>query len=300
MSPALHHSLQMGLTPREHCRPPLLPQTAPTRHTPQQRRLRASASAGPLTPGDQLVRRNRGELRLFLDTADLQQWEKWLPCGAFFGVTTNPTLLERAGVACTLGSLRDLSLAAFSLGAEEVQLQTWGGHVGAYVANGRELAYIDPRVVVKVPITREGLEAARTLVRHGVRVTMTGLYAAYQVLLAAGVGAEYAAPYLGRISALGKDGEDEVIQMQEIKEGLESDIRILVASIKSPQQVAALAVEGVGTFTLPPPVVDEMFGQKDTLEAAAAFERAAEKMQEGGVKEAAEARQVAAHSASMQ
>eukprot|EP00271_Cylindrocystis_brebissonii_P004293 TRINITY_DN15928_c0_g1_i1.p1 TRINITY_DN15928_c0_g1~~TRINITY_DN15928_c0_g1_i1.p1 ORF type:complete len:318 (+),score=56.49 TRINITY_DN15928_c0_g1_i1:305-1258(+) len=226
-----------------------------------------------------LVQRNRAKLRLFLDTAERHLWEQWLPTGSFYGVTTNPLLLERAGVTCSVESLTPRAREAFAMGAEEVQLQAFGGTTDAFFTSGMKLAEIDPRVVVKVPLTQDGLVAAHMLVQRGLRVTMTGIYSAHQVLLAASVGADYAAPYLGRINSQGRDGEAEIIDMKDIVESLDSDLRILVASIKSSQQVTALAIEGLTTFALSPEVVADMFYNEDTARAAEDFERAARNMQ---------------------
>ncbi|MEM9448356.1 MAG: transaldolase family protein [Cyanobacteria bacterium P01_E01_bin.6] len=111
------------------------------------------------------------ELRLFLDTADVDQWKAWMPTGMFYGITSNPLLLERASVPCSIQGLTHLAHQAFALGAEEMQMQTWGNTVDDLVNTGRAIADIDQRVVVKVPITKTGTEAASQLITNGVRVT---------------------------------------------------------------------------------------------------------------------------------
>ncbi|GJD22173.1 hypothetical protein RIVM261_071290 [Rivularia sp. IAM M-261] len=121
-------------------------------------------------------------IRLFLDTADTQQWEHWLPTGLFYGVTTNPLLLERSQVTCSVERLKVLANQAFALKAKEVQLQTWGTTVDSLVKTGKLLAEIDKRIVVKAPITKVGTEAASKLIAEGIRVTLTGVYAIHQVL----------------------------------------------------------------------------------------------------------------------
>ena len=104
-------------------------------------------------------------LRLLLDCADPLEWERWLPSGLFQGVTTNPTLLRRAGQPCTLDHLAPLSARAAALGCREIHLQTWGGNAEQQLANGRALAALDrQRVYVKVPITRQGAAVARALI----------------------------------------------------------------------------------------------------------------------------------------
>ena len=157
----------------------------------------------------------RGGSRFFLDTADVAEWEALLPLGMFHGVTTNPTLLERAGVACTVEACRQLAVTAGALGVEEIMFQAWGATTEAMVDQGLRLASIEPaRVTVKVPVTAAGTAAAAELVQRGVRVCLTACYGREQALVAASVGAEYLAPYLGRMDDAGKDGMAECRAMQ--------------------------------------------------------------------------------------
>ena len=147
-----------------------------------------------------LHRENAPGLRLFLDSADPDHWNRLLPLGIFHGVTTNPLLLERAGQACSLKNLEELVRTAVGLGAREIQLQTWGGTSEEMILHGEELARFSRlgiEVAVKVPITREGLTVAAQLRESGCRITLTAVYAPGQVLAAAGLNAAYAAPYLG-------------------------------------------------------------------------------------------------------
>ncbi|GJP65443.1 hypothetical protein CLOP_g22318 [Closterium sp. NIES-67] len=226
--------------------------------------------------GQRLLALGRGRLRLFLDTADVAEWDKWLPTGIFHGVTTNPLLLERAGRECSVDALAKLAHMAFDLGAQEIQLQTWGATVEEMVDTGKRLGIIDPRVVIKIPATVDGIQAARQLISSwGFRVTLTAVYASHQVLLAQGVGAQYAAPYLGRMDALGKDGKAEIIAMQRAVSATSSATRVLVASVRAPGEVSALAAAGVDTFALPPAIVARMLHVPETETAAADFERAA-------------------------
>jgi Transaldolase len=132
---------------------------------------------------------NTQKIRLFLDTADTTEWQNWLPTGLFYGVTTNPLLLEKSQVTCSVEQLKDLARQALNLGAKEVQLQTWGTSVDALVKTGELLAGISDCVVVKVPITKIGTEAASELIAQGIRITLTGVYAVHQVLIAAALGA---------------------------------------------------------------------------------------------------------------
>ncbi|BDA67758.1 Transaldolase [Calothrix sp. PCC 7716] len=218
-------------------------------------------------------------IRLFLDTADTQQWEHWLPTGLFYGVTTNPLLLERSQVTCSVERLKVLANQAFALKAKEVQLQTWGTTVDSLVKTGKLLAEIDKRVVVKAPITKVGTEAASKLIAEGIRVTLTGVYAIHQVLIAAASGADYVAPYLGRINDLGRNGLEDLAAMQLANVGVGGATRILVASIRSVDDIVLLATQGLNTFTFSPIIAEAFFEVTATNQAADDFEQAARRLE---------------------
>jgi transaldolase len=216
-------------------------------------------------------------LRLMLDCADDDQWKAWLPLGMFYGVTTNPLLLESANVPCRVETLRVLAKRSLDYGAQEIQLQTWGGAVEQYVSTGHQLAEIDPRVVVKVPATKVGTAAAVQLIRAGVRVTMTSIYTVPQVLIAAAIGAEYAAPYLGRIHDSGRNGCEDLDMMQRSLNGVGSSLRLLVASIRRTEDIAVLAAQGLNTFTVSGAIAEQLFDVPATAKATEAFEAAAQR-----------------------
>jgi transaldolase len=212
-------------------------------------------------------------LRLLLDSADPRAWSDWLPSGLFHGVTTNPTLLRRAGRPCHSAELRSLTHQALDLGMEEVHLQAWGPDATALAERGAELAAFAPgRVLVKLPITRQGLEAGRRLIAAGVPLTFTACYQAPQVLLAAALGAHYIAPYLGRISDLGGDGHAELVAMQRALDGVGSSTRLLVASLRTPTDLSRLAAAGLSCFTLSAAIAAALLHSEATTQAAAQFE----------------------------
>jgi transaldolase len=215
-------------------------------------------------------------LRFFLDTADSKAWAEWLPLGLFHGVTTNPILLQAAGVPCRLQALSALAQGAFRLGAAEVQVQTFGRTRALYVEHGRAIAAFDPRVVVKIPTTVEGTAAAAILAGEGVRITMTGVYNASQSLVAEALGAAYAAPYLGRMNDAGRDGFCEITAMGRSARAHGATTRILVASLRRASDVSRLAADGLDTFTFNPKVAADFFADDATAQAIEAFEAAAE------------------------
>jgi transaldolase len=239
------------------------------------REIMASESAVEVAEDDY-----RGNLRLFLDSADAETYDAWLPTGMFTGVTTNPAILERDGVECSVEALSALARNALEFDAvDEFQVQTWGEDSDEMWENGIALARLDPeRLVVKVPATLEGIKAANALVVDGVRVTITAAYAPHQVLVAASIGANYVAPYLGRMNDAGRDGMGTIVSMQETVEELESDMRVLVASVRTAAELSKLAAKGCDTFTISEKVAAEMFSDPLTTQAALDFQSAAQRM----------------------
>lgn len=213
--------------------------------------------------------------RLFLDTADATEWKELLPTGVFHGVTCNPTLLERAGEPCTIDNLHRMATLALGY-TDEFMCQAWGNTAQELFECGMALCKPDrDRIVVKVPVTITGVEAAALLIQSHCRVCLTACYNHKQAMVAANVGAEYIAPYLQRMTDAGLDGADECLKMQDIVEGLQADTRILVASIRDCQTMVDLAAEGMETFTFSPAVARDLFQEPMTDKAAAEFEAAA-------------------------
>lgn len=157
---------------------------------------------------DDLEDEDDPSVRLYLDSANTVEWKKWAETGMFYGFTTNPTILKHAGVHCTLPSIRQLTREAFGLDVQELQLQAWGDTMAEMYSCALDLAELDTRVVVKLPITMDGILTARRLVNDGVPVTMTAVYNVHQAVTSLSLGASYVAPYLGRMNDAGKDVGD--------------------------------------------------------------------------------------------
>jgi transaldolase len=220
---------------------------------------------------------------LFLDSADPKAWAQLWPLGLFHGITTNPTLIRRAGQACDSEGLRDLVRTAEAIGCPELHLQAWGDTEADLLHCGQALLALAPeRIVIKLPLTEPGLRAANLLVAAGERVTLTACYSAPQALAAAALGATYVAPYLGRINDDGRDGCGEVITMAHCLRALESPTRLLVASLRSLADLTRLAVEGVETFTLSPQLAQQLWRHNATEAAVAQFEQDARNVEAPG------------------
>ena len=213
-------------------------------------------------------------LRLYVDSAEEKDWRHYLPTGIFYGVTTNPKLLNQTGIGFTIDQLAELAQTAFELGANEIHLQAWGCEMEQMLKIGRELARIDQRVMVKVPITPAGILCARKLIAEGSNVTLTAVHSAQQVLIAITLGASYAAPYLGRMTDGGLNGIEEVTSMGRIVAAMDSPLRLLVASIRQTADLKILAERGLNTFTLLPKIIDDLLENELTRQAVISFEEA--------------------------
>ncbi|EFJ41563.1 hypothetical protein VOLCADRAFT_119676, partial [Volvox carteri f. nagariensis] len=196
-------------------------------------------------------------------------------------ITTNPAILEKDSQRCTLSNLNRLCRIGEDMGVQEMQFQAWGDSAQSMVSVALDLFGMNPNlVVVKLPSTLEGFQAAALLRESAVRITMTAMYNSSQVLLAQCVGAEYAAPYLGRMNdAYGNNqGYKEVVQMQRILSAQKARTRLLVASIRDAFTMASLAAEGCDTFTISPSVASKLFKVTYTLDAVEQFEASARRM----------------------
>ena len=186
--------------------------------------------------------------RFYLDSADLAEAGPLLGSGLLAGLTTNPTLLQRAGIPNA--GIPELVAGARDAGALTVFVQAWGESADELTERGRWIRSLGDDVVVKVPVTARGLRATARLSHEGVPVLSTAVYGAAQVLPVLAAGARYIAPYLGRMDDAGRGGRDQVATMQRIVLAAGSDLRILVASLRSVADVVALAQLGVADFTV--------------------------------------------------
>lgn len=208
--------------------------------------------------------------RLYVDSADLDRVSSLLATGVVHGVTTNPTILERGGRAAA--EIPDLYARWASEGAREIFFQTWGGDAGSFLRNAEGIRALGELVAVKVPATREGFAAASVLVREGATVLVTAVYSVAQALACASIGAQYIAPYLGRMRDAGIDGDAVIARMQEMCAG--SGSNVLAASLRSPDDITGLRLAGVPYFTAAPDVLDAVLFHEVSDSSAGEFDAA--------------------------
>ncbi|MBN6191896.1 hypothetical protein JQN58_34005 [Aneurinibacillus sp. BA2021] len=208
--------------------------------------------------------------RLYVDSADVDRVSRLLAAGVVYGVTTNPTILERGGR--TAAEIPDLYARWVEEGAREVFFQTWGGDTASFLRNAEGIRALGDRVAVKVPATPDGFAAASALVRDGATVLVTAVYSVAQALAGAAIGARYLAPYLGRMRDAGVDGEVVIARMQEMCAGTDSNV--LAASLRSAEDLVGLRRAGVPYFTAAPDVLDQVLSNPVSDASAAEFDAA--------------------------
>ncbi|PQZ47990.1 MULTISPECIES: transaldolase family protein [unclassified Microbacterium] len=208
--------------------------------------------------------------RLYVDSADVDRVSRLLAAGVVHGVTTNPTILERGGR--TAAEIPELYARWESEGAREIFFQTWGGDTDSFLRNADGIRALGDRVAVKVPATAAGFAAASALVRDGATVLVTAVYSVAQALACASIGAQYIAPYLGRMRDAGIDGDAVIARMQEVCAG--SDSNVLAASLRSADDITGLRLAGIPYFTAAPDVLDQVFFHEVSDSSAAEFDAA--------------------------
>lgn len=184
-------------------------------------------------------------MKLFLDTADIDQIREVLEWGIIDGVTTNPSHVARAG-----RSPAELFPEICRLVPGPVSLEAMGLDADTIVAEGRALAKIADNVVVKVPVMKEGLIAVRRLAAEGIKTNVTTNFSAVQALLAAKAGASYISPFVGRLDQVGQDGMNLVSEIRTIYQNYGYETEIIVAAIRHPLHVLQAALIGADICTM--------------------------------------------------
>lgn len=191
-------------------------------------------------------------MKIFLDTADTAEIRRAAEAGLIDGVTTNPTLLARAGGDRSPTELfREIcEIAAGPVSAEVVALDAEG-----MVREGRRLAEVHEHIVVKLPLTEAGLVACRTLTAEDVRTNVTLCFSTAQALLAAKAGATYVSPFAGRLDDIGHDGLEIIAEIRQVYDNYGFATEILAASLRHPRHVQEAMMVGADVATLPPKVL---------------------------------------------
>jgi transaldolase len=192
-------------------------------------------------------------MKFFIDTANIDEIKKGLELGMVDGVTTNPSLISKEQRPFT-DILSDIcTLVDGPISAEVISLDADG-----MVSEGRELAAIHENIVIKVPMTEDGLKAVKRLSAENIKTNVTLIFSSTQALLAAKAGATYVSPFVGRIDDISLDGMELVSDIMTIFANYSLSTQVIVASVRSPQHVAQSALIGADIATIPYKVIAQL------------------------------------------
>jgi transaldolase len=193
-------------------------------------------------------------MKFFLDTANLDELKKGAAWGVVDGVTTNPSLIAKEGRPMAEQIRMICDIVDGDISAEVVSTET-----KEMLREGRELARIHKNVVVKCPLTRDGIRATKALSQDGIRVNVTLCFSAGQALLAAKAGAYIISPFVGRLDDIGWTGMELIRSIKTIYKNFAYPTQVLAASMRSPTHVIDAAMAGAEIATLPFKVLDMLF-----------------------------------------
>ena len=194
-------------------------------------------------------------MKFFIDTADLNEINILNQMGIVDGVTTNPSLIYRSGQDFRK-VIKDISqIVSGPISAEVTSLDK-----NEMISQGNELSKIAENIVIKVPLTEDGLIACKALSKNSIKVNVTLCFSSSQALIAAKMGASFISPFMGRLDDISSDGLNLIEEIVKIYKNYPESIntKILVASIRSPLQVAKVAQMGADIATIPPNIIKQM------------------------------------------
>lgn len=191
-------------------------------------------------------------MKLFVDTGNIKEIEALAAIGILDGVTTNPSLMAKEG-----GDPRKILKQICQLVKGPVSGEVVATDYAGMISEGREIASIDEHMVVKVPLTRDGLRACKTLSGEGKRVNVTLCFSPTQAWLAAKAGAAYISPFVGRLDDIGTTGMNLIREIVDIYDNYEYGTEVLVASVRNPIHIVEAARMGADVVTVPAAVIEQ-------------------------------------------
>ena len=194
-------------------------------------------------------------MKFFIDTAKVEDIKKASDMGVICGVTTNPSLIAKEGRVFE-EVIREITAIVDGPISGEVKATTTDAE--GMIAEGKSIAAIHPNMVVKIPMTAEGLKACEVLAEEGIKVNMTLIFTANQALLAARAGAAYVSPFLGRLDDISVRGIDLIREISEMFSIADLDTEIIAASVRNPIHVTDCALAGADIATVPYKVIEQM------------------------------------------
>ena len=214
-------------------------------------------------------------MKLFADTGNLKEIEALAAIGILDGITTNPSLLAKEK-----GDYRQILKQICQTVKGPVSAEVVATDTAGMLREGRDLAGIDEHIVVKVPFTKDGVKACKTLSSEGIRVNVTLIFQATQAWLAAKAGATYVSPFVGRLDDIGTTGMNLIREIVDIFDNFDFTTEVLVASVRGPQHIVEAARMGADVCTCPAKVIQQMFNHPLTDIGLANFLKDHEKAQQ--------------------
>ena len=205
-------------------------------------------------------------MKFFIDTANVDEIREANEMGMVDGVTTNPSLIAKEGRDFREIITEICEIVDGPISAEAVSLDAEG-----MIAEGRDLAKIHKNIVVKIPMTIEGMKAVRTLAGEGIGTNVTLVFSPLQALMAAKAGASYVSPFVGRLDDLSQEGMDLVEQIVSIYDNYGYQTEVIVASIRNPLHVLESALIGADISTIPFSVLKKLAAHPLTDKGIQAF-----------------------------
>ncbi len=192
-------------------------------------------------------------MRIFLDTANIEEIRRGAALGVVDGITTNPTLVAKEGVDYRTRVLEICEAVDGPISAECISME-----LEPLVEEARRVAAWHPNVVVKIPMSEVGLQATKRLSAEGIRINTTLVFSTNQALLAAKAGTAFVSPFVGRLNDAGHDGMELIREIVAVFEAYDLDAEVLAASIRGPRDVTEAALAGAHIATIPPAVLFQM------------------------------------------
>ena len=208
-------------------------------------------------------------MKFFVDTANVEDIKKANDMGVICGVTTNPSLIAKEGrnFAEVIKEITDIVDGPISGEVKATTVDAEG-----MIKEGREIAAIHPNMVVKIPMTVEGLKAVKVLHAEGIKTNVTLVFTSAQALLAARAGASYVSPFLGRLDDISMPGNDLIYDITEIFQMHNIETEIIAASVRNPIHVIDCAKAGADIATVPYKVLEQMTKHPLTDQGIAKFQ----------------------------
>jgi len=209
-------------------------------------------------------------MQFFIDTAKLSDIQEAYDLGVLDGVTTNPSLMAKEGITGE-SNIRAHYKKICDIVDDKVSAEVISTEYAAMVKEGLELAAIDPKIVVKIPMIKDGVKAIKTLSAKGIRTNCTLIFSAGQAILAAKAGATYISPFIGRLDDIGLDGMDLIEQIRVIFDNYGFETEILAASVRNGLHLLKCAEIGADVVTCPLNVITGLLKHPLTDSGLATF-----------------------------